>query len=904
MDLFERVDAICRTQKTRPAVTLDLPKKAIGYSQDIRGGDRLKVLTGREEAVRAFIVNRLVHELGYRADRLQLEREYSAGRSSSKSKPRADLILEDADGAAFLLMELKDPDRYEADKVDIKGQLFAVAGLHESETGKPVRYLVYYTIEDHDGVLVDKAIIIDRTKYLSYDAWSDDGQPSIGVEIPGSYNRPRRTPLTKEGARDLVHNFSMAEIEGIANNLHNVLWGGGATGDTEVFSSLVNLILAKVQDEYDTQTGEDYKFQVFAHGDDLEAPEEVFKRINQLYRTALQRQLGKEGPAEDQWVVNREKFSLNKVMYTVNQIERFSFIDGKDSLTGRDILGEFFERIQRDGFKQTKGQFFTPPPIVRFMLYALELDTLAVEALNRSTLPYIIDPSCGSATFLIEAMRMVTHELKRRRKGDLLRARAVQQRFDDLLMPDSREHKWARDFIYGVEHNFDLATASKVNMILHGDGSSNIFHQDGLKPFHHYAWPTSAGQRLRHTERSRVYGERDVNAQFDVIISNPPFSVDLDPDTKRSLGGSFIFGQKKNSENLFIERYYQLLREGGRLAAVLPESVFDTTENKYIRLFLFWYFDVIAVVSLPQLAFEPYTQTKTSLLFARKKTEAAVAAWANDWNDAVSAYGKLRTIATNCIEVYINGRSPNRLTSLAGKSEGDLRNAIEAFIGADAAPLEAETLAEFVARRRLLIEEVAEQDSEPGDFFGACNTAWVFDRVARAHDRELFAAEATSVGYKRSKRGVNVQPNQLFETEAAPQVLDVEAVRRDLEDDVGRAKALVAVLSAKAERAKSKARAGPDTLVGPSLPDQRLLRARSALEAAEVVAQRVHAALTRFYEGGVLLDAFRDRTDPELRAVFDLPIMASYRSGDIITSRAQPQTILETMRAAGLWVDP
>ena len=77
---------------------------------------------------------------------------------------------------------------------------------------------------------------------------------------------------------------------------------------------------------------------------------------------------------------------------------------------------------------------------------------------------------------------------------------------------------------------------------------------------------------------------------FDLILTNPPFSVDLDNDTKKEVKNSFVFGDKKNSENLFIERYYQLLREKGRMAVVLPESVYDTSENKYIRLFLYKYF--------------------------------------------------------------------------------------------------------------------------------------------------------------------------------------------------------------------------------------------------------------------------------------------------------------------------
>jgi type I restriction enzyme M protein len=56
----------------------------------------------------------------------------------------------------------------------------------------------------------------------------------------------------------------------------------------------------------------------------------------------------------------------------------------------------------------------------------------------------------------------------------------------------------------------------------------------------------------------------------------------------------------------------------------LPESVFDTTENKHIRLFIYKYFEIKAIVSLPQLTFQPFTSTKTSLLFARKKTEKEI----------------------------------------------------------------------------------------------------------------------------------------------------------------------------------------------------------------------------------------------------------------------------------------
>jgi type I restriction enzyme M protein len=218
-------------------------------------------------------------------------------------------------------------------------------------------------------------------------------------------------------------------------------------------------------------------------------------------------------------------------------------------------------------------------------------------------------------------MKFITENLKRRFSNKLDTSRKVKEKLEERFLPDYRENKRAKDYIYGIEINFNLGTATKVNMILHGDGSTNIFVKDGLLPFTYYDKET-APNALKNSETSPHYQNKAVNEEFDCIITNPPFSVDLDNDTKENIKDEFIFGDKKNSENLFIERYYQLLRENGRAGIVLPESVFDTTENKYIRLFIYKYFKVKAVVSLPQVAFEPYTSTKTSLLFLQKKTKA------------------------------------------------------------------------------------------------------------------------------------------------------------------------------------------------------------------------------------------------------------------------------------------
>lgn len=110
-------------------------------------------------------------------------------------------------------------------------------------------------------------------------------------------------------------------------------------------------------------------------------------------------------------------------------------MDGKNSLSGKDILGDFFEGIIRNGFKQSKGQFFTHINIVRFMLYALQTDKLAIKRIKEDKeIPYMIDPSAGSGTFLIEYMKFITENMKYRNRNadgynaDLGTARAVKDK--------------------------------------------------------------------------------------------------------------------------------------------------------------------------------------------------------------------------------------------------------------------------------------------------------------------------------------------------------------------------------------------------------------------------------------------------------------------------------------------
>lgn len=774
-------------------VSINWDKKTLAYSGIKQCQKRTSA--DPEELTRAYLITKLVNELGYSPDRIEIEHIYTAGRPHTNTS-RADVIVRDANNDAFLFFEVKNPDEYASMDKDqtIEEQLFKVAALERAENHK-VKYLVLYTINDGTGSITDECIIIDNERFPTYAEWEPNRNSTN--TLPDHYGKPQKTPYIKGTPKDLEKNFSNEMLTQLQNDLHNVLWGGGGTDDNEVFSSLTNLILAKIQDEGDREDGEIYKFQSLTFekdGDELfETNEVLFERINKLYRKALRDKLNitDESELKKSYVIDTKKFSLSKLKYTVQKLEGLSFVDGKNSLSGKDILGDFFEGIIRNGFKQTKGQFFTPINVVKFMLWALQADKLAVKRIKEDkVIPYMIDPSAGSGTFLIEYMKFITYTMKykNRKNGGkynqlLGTSREVADKVEsEWFYPDHRENKWARTYIYGAEINFNLGTATKVNMILHGDGSTNIFVKDGLAPFRKYE-KSSEPNALNQYVTQNLYQDKEVNEQFDLILTNPPFSVQLDNDTKKTVIKDFIFGEKKNSENLFIERWYQLLRENGRCAAVLPESVFDTTENKYIRLFIYKYFKIKAVVSLPQLTFEPYTSTKTSILFIQKKTKQEVEAWNSAWEAASRDYSALKTRVENILAVHDGKKNKDKLPSIKDMSEEEECAVLIRLLKNNLAKSDfALSKDEIITKYREDLEDLCTYDKDTQSIFGFVNTWWVFGEVAKTLNYQIFMAEAENVGFKRSKRGEKPMPNDLFRVDADGNVIVDDGIEETILD--------------------------------------------------------------------------------------------------------------------------
>ncbi len=377
---------------------------------------------------------------------------------------------------------------------------------------------------------------------------------------------------------------------------HNALWAGGQLNPSEAFDELDKLIFCKIWDERIVRkNGEAYDFQIIQEDASTreaalkKTNEALFKRINALYE---------EGRKKDPDVFRDNiRLTPERVRTIVEYLQDINL-----SKTDLDNKGRAFETFMGSFFRGEFGQYFTPRPIVEFIVNALPIkhDSL------------VLDTSCGSGGFLLHALEKV------RRQAD--------NYFDqDSIDHWQHWHDFAEKNLYGIEINEQISRTAKMNMIIHDDGHTNVITADGLLK-------DTALQQEGSKNQGFKYG------RFDFIITNPPFgsAVKL---TEKSYLKHYGFGNRdgswldlkssgtksrdsQNTEVLFIEQCYQFLTEDGYLAIVLPDGVLTNSSLQYVRDQIEEWYRIIAVVSLPQTAFTATgAGVKSSVLFLRKYSE-------------------------------------------------------------------------------------------------------------------------------------------------------------------------------------------------------------------------------------------------------------------------------------------
>lgn len=705
-----------------------------------------------EELAHAVLMS-LLHskEYNYPLTALGHEIHFAHGSRGSKSD-EVDVLIRDPDGLPYAVFELKAASEFDTDRDEaIKNQLFGTAPL----IGSP-RLLVYATVEPKGPEPKIRAVCIDYTKHKSYEAWRDEGEPH-SVRFPRDYLDIDYEPLVNGGKNDLVLDSTQADFRAVASAFHNEFFGEHA--DNTIFVNLVKCLLAKIYDERTGRKDQTYDFQIFYKNGKPDSAKAVFKRVNDLYIAAYKRYI--DPTAADVDEINPKEFSEERVKTVVQALQGISITKG--AARHGDVIGSFFEEILRSGFKQDRGMYFTHDNVVRFMVEAVDIEGLTKNVWKNSNhpdnrLPYVIDPACGSGTFLLHAMNRIT-ETVRSDKESLVVDHDSEQ-FYKARLSDDQPNYWAENFVYGFDPKFIMAITAKVNMVLHGDGSAHVLKDDAFKPFSSYdnVRLRPCGEEQRSIERSRY--KPDLCESFDLVISNPPFGITIASETRVKLGRTFTLSENTPSEGLFLERCFQLLKPNGRLAIVLPESVLNAKEMAEVRLFLYRYFRLKAIVTMPRNIFID-TPTLTSLLFAEKKTAEEIATWDALWLEAEAE-----------VELKIKKASSALRKTFASANSGSA--VAEKFLD-ELAPIV--TSSDWVSKggrspalmpfkldwKRDSGEHVATYYREvmrTSGFRSICQS-YIFRQVAAAQDYEFPVFMVDEIGYKLSKRREKARPNQL-----------------------------------------------------------------------------------------------------------------------------------------------
>lgn len=390
---------------------------------------------------------------------------------------------------------------------------------------------------------------------------------NIIAEPPVRYGKVQEWRYLKGVPQSELSVIEKGELIRVLEKCHDTLWQGGKFAPTQAFDELAKILFIKIRDEKKARRdGEPYDFQIKTH----EKPESVANRIKSLYQ---------EAKALDPEVFTENIEINDKLLFSVvSHLQGISL-----NQTDLDVKGVAFEKFLGNFFKGETGQFFTPREVVEFMV-----DMITPHHEER-----ILDPACGSGGFLLHTM-------------DYIRKQASEYHDKENHEHYLHWHDFAEKRLFGIEVNDSIARVAKMNMIIHDDGHSNVISNDALVDFD-----------ILYNQHSE-FGKN----QFDIILTNPPFGAvikqaELPYLRDYELGKN---GTSQKTEILFLERCFDFLKwETGKLAIILPDGILTNSSLQYVRDYIERHFKMLAVVSLPQIAFSHYgAGVKTSILFLQK----------------------------------------------------------------------------------------------------------------------------------------------------------------------------------------------------------------------------------------------------------------------------------------------
>ncbi|EPH5217755.1 N-6 DNA methylase [Campylobacter upsaliensis] len=522
--------------------------------------------TNPEEKVRAEVFARLIIEKEYPLSHIAIEVRVTRG--SNKSNTRADIVVykNAKHQKAFIAIELKKSSQ--KDLREAKEQALSYANFLKAD----------YALATNG-----------KEKIALY--IKEDSNDLINDIPPYGGNAPIWKYLRNSKDSD-ISKITTDELKTLLEKIHNYLWNGGKRNPAEAFSEFSKIIFTKIMDEKIAEYDPDYKLENYEFQKNRDEDKFALeKRIKGLY----QKYKEKDSNVFDNALI----LDADEIKFLVENLESISL-----SETDLDIKGKVFQKFFADFFKGTAGQYFTPLNIVRFM----------VECFDLRQNDLVLDPSCGSGGFLLQTLQYMQEKSKK------LDGEYNQKRF---------WHSFAEKNLYGIEISGGISQTAKMNMIIHDDGHTNVITADGLDSFENFIKKNNKFQKNT----------------FNFIFTNPPFGSSIPASKPYFEDFSFaksevhfidkIIDKKspkdlsaQKSEILFLERYFEFLKEGGIVACVLPDGILTNSSLQNVRDYLLERFYLLASFSLPQHTFSNYgAGVKSSILVLKKKDKKAIKAF-------------------------------------------------------------------------------------------------------------------------------------------------------------------------------------------------------------------------------------------------------------------------------------
>lgn len=769
-------NSILHLDSEKTFVLADKENDTLSYTDKIKSYEKITGTPSDEELTRALILLQLIKNYDYDPSKIEIENSFEIGgrREEGARAVETDICIKNDKGVIEILCEVKRiQDYFGTDDPSIRKQLFKP--FESIVKYNNAKYLYHLSVDiplnkEHFPL---QCIGIDTSVSKTYDDWEKQGKTPHFLD----FNKSGEKPIIQEvfvkldgdekklekKFKDLNDNFGIDFIKRIWRTLWDNIWGG-TLEDNKKFENFNKVLLAKIYDERKTKTGTPYSFQRKFKGGVPQTEDELANDIDLLYRRAYREYLSKDKNIELISIkgIDFKEFSVSLTAKCVEQLQSVSF--HKNRYKNVDILGEFYEMVIRDAFKQTKGLFLTHPNIVLFILSALDVDLLVKNKLKnpdediRYRLPFIIDPSCGTGTFLVHYMHYVQKFIEKNQKK-ITSGDADVTDFIEREMLDKNSYKWVKEYVYGIDNEPVLATACQINLILHGDGSTNIYNADGLDSFYEYSKMEVTGAvniLSSKVQNTSVYYSKDVINKFDVVISNPPFNVNIN---KSNIQNNFTITGK--SEAYFLERWYQLLKPKGRIGVVLPESFFAVEDDIAGRMFLYKHFNLKAIVSLPNHAFQPHTTTSTSLLFASKKTKEEETKFNELWEKYTTEFEEklnkvTKIIPSNKASVDFDIKNKDTDKSISTiLSNVEKKCAKEFGVGFVVFPF-------FIDKYLFDEENFGKIKKSIKDTILANKSRWTLFKVSNTQKGKFYNFSIQDLGYKAGKKGSKDKPNELM----------------------------------------------------------------------------------------------------------------------------------------------